>query len=49
MYIIDTKSDSNFFIIVNTTTDNVFLVSKKVNDLEHVKKLVGENNLKEVI
>lgn len=49
MYIVDTKSDPKYFIIINTTTDNVFLVSKKVNTLENVKKLIGKNNLERVI
>lgn len=47
-YIIDTIGNNEYFIITKSEKE-VFKINKAVNTLESVIKLVGKENIKEVI
>ena len=49
MYTIDAKSDDNYFIVIRESDKKTFIIAKKGNDLEAVKKLIGLINIKEII
>lgn len=49
MIIIDTKSSDKYFILSYIDGKPFASIGKKYNDLEDVIKLVGEENIKEVI
>lgn len=49
MYIIDTKSNENYYIIRDANDNELFKISKNGNDLEAVKRMVGVLFIKEVI
>ena len=48
MYIIDTKQNENYFIILKDNKEYM-RIGKKTNTLETVKKFIGSKNIKEVI
>lgn len=48
MYIIDTKKDDNYFIILKDNKEYM-RIGKKTNTLETVKKFIGSSNIKEII
>ena len=49
MYIIDTKSNENYYIIRDENSKELFKIAKNGNDLESVKRMVGVLFIKEVI
>lgn len=48
-YIIDTKSNEFYYIVMTEDEHVLFTISKRGNDLEAVKRLVGVLNIKEII
>lgn len=48
-FIIDTKSNENYYIIRYENGNELTKFSKRGNDLEAVKRFVGIMNIKEVI
>lgn len=48
MYIIDTKQNENYFIILKDNKE-FMRIGKKTNTLETVKKFIGSSNIKEII
>ena len=48
MFIIDTKSNENYFIILKDNKEYM-RIGKKTNTLETVKKFIGSENIKEII
>ena len=49
MYIIDTKSNENYYIIRDANDNKIFKIAKRGNNLESVKRMVGVLFIKEVI
>lgn len=47
-FTIDTKTDSNYFIVLDENKKQAFKVSKRCNTLDKLKKYLG-NNLKAII
>lgn len=47
-YIIDTKSNDNYFVILKEDGSQFVTISKKCNTLESVKRLIGVLHIKEV-
>lgn len=48
-YIIDTKSNDKYFVILKEDGTEFVKISKKCNTLESVKRFIGVMNIKEVI
>lgn len=48
MFIIDTKQNENYFIILKDNKE-FMRIGKKTNTLETVKKFIGLENIKEII
>ncbi len=49
VYIIDAKSDEKYFLVISCETGRNIKISKKCNNLEDIKKLIGTINIKEII
>ena len=49
MYIIDAKSDKDYFIVLYEDGKQFIKISKRGNTLETVKKFIGIINIKEII
>lgn len=49
MYTIDTKSNADYFLVINNEKGTSVKISKASNTLDAVKKLVGLVNIKEII
>lgn len=48
MYIVDQTSDEKYFI-VSLNGEEIFKIAKSCNTLEKVIKMIGNENIKEVI
>lgn len=49
MYIIDAKSDKDYFVVLYEDGNQFVKISKRGNTLETVKKFIGIINIKEII